>query len=498
MFLGPTSHVDDQALSRGIKHLMWDSAWSTAVGALAGGVVLVAFALHLGASNATVGLLAALPFLSQLVQAPAVLLVEKRRARRRIAVIALFAARLMFLVMAALPFLPDRELALRLLVVSQALITGLGAIATCAWNSWMRDLVPEAELGRFFARRTVYATWVAVGSNLVAAAGLYLLSERIGRDTVFGVLFAAAFLFSLASTVELARVPEPLMPRGEARAPLLALLRSPLKDVNFRRLIAFLSSWQFAVNLATPFFTVYFVNQLGLPMSFVLVLTVVSQLANLAVLRSWGALADRFSNKSVLSVAAPALIASIAAMVFASQFDDPVRAGAYLAALHVAMGMASAGVGLASGAVALKLAPRGAATAYVAANSLITSFAAGIAPILGGLFADFFARRRLEFDARWVDPDGVLQLLEFRFGAWDFYFLIAAALGLYALHRLTLIREEGEVGQEVLVQQIVQGARRSILNASTVAGLRLAAVFPSGELVASRALPRRRARRDRA
>ncbi|HMP62966.1 MAG TPA: hypothetical protein PKA17_07770, partial [Phenylobacterium sp.] len=84
----------------------------------------------------------------------------------------------------------------------------------------------------------------------------------------------------------------------------LRLLRAPLRDENFRRLIVFLSSWQFAVNLASPFFTVYFVSQLNYPITFVIVLSVVSQAANIAVLRTWGQLSDRFSNKSVLHVAA--------------------------------------------------------------------------------------------------------------------------------------------------------------------------------------------------
>ena len=37
----------------------------------------------------------------------------------------------------------------------------------------------------------------------------------------------------------------------------LSLLTTPLRDSNFRHLVLFLSSWNFAVNLAAPFFTVY-------------------------------------------------------------------------------------------------------------------------------------------------------------------------------------------------------------------------------------------------
>ena len=111
---------------------------------------------------------------------------------------------------------------------------------------------------------------------------------------------------------------------------------------------------------------------------------------------------------------------------------------AYLIGLHALMGLATAGVTLSSGNIALKLSPRGSATAYIAANALISSAAAGLAPLLGGMFADFFAARRLEILLRWTSPGDVLTLMPLRVSNWDFYFLIAAALGLYALHRLAM------------------------------------------------------------
>ena len=97
-------------------------------------------------------------------------------------------------------------------------------------------------------------------------------------------------------------MPEPMMPPAAGPARLLELLRKPLRDANFRRLRCFVVSWQFAINLATPFFTVFIVRQLGFDVSFVLVLSVISQSANILALRSWGALSDRFANKSVLAV----------------------------------------------------------------------------------------------------------------------------------------------------------------------------------------------------
>ncbi|MBC6982781.1 MFS transporter [Caulobacter sp. 17J80-11] len=485
MFLGPQATVSEAERERGLRSLVTDAMFASTTAALNGGVVLAAYALWLGASNAVIGLLAALPFLSQLLQAPAVALVERLQARRMICVVAAFLARLLLPLIGLLAFLPDRKLALGLLVGLQAAHAGLNAVSTCAWNSWLRDLAPPERLGRFFARRTANVTAFTLFATLAAGLTVDRASEygRTAEAFVFAGVFMTAFATSLASSWLIARAPEPRMAPPVSAASLLEVLRRPFRDVNFRRLIVFLSSWQFAVNLATPFITVWLLGQLGFSMGFVVSLSVVSQAANLAVLGGWGRLSDRFANKSVLGVAAPLLIACIAGLVLASQIQDQRLAAAYLLVLHVLMGAATAGVGLATGAIALKLAPSGQATPYVAASALTSSLAAGIAPVIGGLGADFFAVRRLTLDVRWSDPEGVRSLLAFQLAHWDFFFLIAALVGLYALHRLTLVREEGEIEQGEMARQILLGARRTVRNLSPVAGLRVAAAFPAGALI---------------
>jgi hypothetical protein len=60
---------------------------------------------------------------------------------------------------------------------------------------------------------------------------------------------------------------------------------------------------------------------------------------------------------------------------------------------------------------------------------------------------------------------------------WDFFFLFAAVIGLYALHRLTLVREEGHVKEGVVLDALFQSARRGMRNLSTVAGLRAATEY---------------------
>ncbi|WP_133478937.1 MFS transporter [Cognatilysobacter segetis] len=485
----PAADIAPTQLREGGRRLMFDAAFATIVGTLNSGVVLVAYALMLGASSTVIGVLAAIPFLTQLLQAPAVALLERLRSRRRVAIVSLFVARLALPLMAALGFLPDRRMALALLVLGETVHCGLNAVAGCAWNSWIRDLIPEAKLGVFFARRTIWATALGIAGTAAAAAALQF-SDPTGRGggspVAFAALYGIGFLSSLVSTWQLSRVPEPAMPPAVEGRRLGRLLLEPMRDPGFVRLIRFFASWQFAVNLAAPFFSVYMIRQLGLSAGLVLVMSIVSQLANIVVLRGWGRLSDRFTHKTVLSFAAPAFIGCVAAMALAGQIGPPGWTLAYLTVLHVLMGMTSAGVALASSAIGLKLAPRGRATAYIATNALVTALAAGTAPLLGSLFASFFEKRQLRFSIDWRSPTGALDLVTLSVGWWQFFFLISAVIGLYSLHRLSLVREAGEVPRREMLQHVLNVARRGVRNASTVAGLRAAVAFPAGRLIQER------------
>jgi hypothetical protein len=79
----PAAGAGDQRL---LRLILYDALASEAMGTLTTGVFLVGFAVALGAGNFAIGVLAAVPFCVQLLQIPAVFLVERFRARRAISV----------------------------------------------------------------------------------------------------------------------------------------------------------------------------------------------------------------------------------------------------------------------------------------------------------------------------------------------------------------------------------------------------------------------------
>jgi MFS family permease len=496
MLFPTVAHVSEDQLDRGLTNLVKDGAYAQASGALTGGVLLVGYGLALGASNFVIGLLAAVPFLAQLAQVPTILLVERLRARRLIALGSLSLARLLLIPIAFLPFLDSPPLAQTLLIVGVGAGALLNSMSACAWNSWIHDLVPERILGGFFARRMFYATGFTVVIGI--GAGVFIdwwgESQAAGPAYAYTALFLVGAAAGAVSTLYLSRVPEPTMVPPERKIHLGRMLAEPFRDQNFRRLIWFLASWQFATNLAAPFFTVYLVSQLGYDMTFVTVMMVVSQLANVMVLRKWGELSDRFSNKAVLRVCGPLFLLCLFSWTLVALPEKHAYTLHLITVLHIVMGLAAAGITLASGNMGLKLAPRGRGTAYLAAGSIVNSVAAGIAPIVGGLFADDFAARELSLILRWTSGPEATEFVTLRLRHWDFFFLLAAVLGLYALHRLTLVQEQGQGEDRLMMQEVIAEARRAVVSLSSVAGLRLMNTFPFGRIVqaarAKRAMPR--------
>jgi hypothetical protein len=80
-WLQPKEKLEEREVRRGLGMLMADGMCSQVMGVFTGGAFLVAFALLLGASNFVIGLLAAVGPFSQMLQIPAIFLVDRTEHR---------------------------------------------------------------------------------------------------------------------------------------------------------------------------------------------------------------------------------------------------------------------------------------------------------------------------------------------------------------------------------------------------------------------------------
>jgi MFS family permease len=489
MQLRPVVFVDESHLESAERSLVADAAWASLTGAWSGGVVLAAFAIALGAGPLVIGLLASIPVISQVAQLPAIALIERMRERKRLGLAVLVVSRLVLLALVAVPFVADRHEAIGLLIASQAVIALLGSVGACALNSWLHQLIPQAGLGPFFARRLIWGTLLGGAGALVAGQWL----DRASGDHLhaFAWVFAGAALASFISSYYLARTPEPQMVPAGPEVDLLSVLRKPLADGNFRNLLVFLAAWAVVSNIAAPFLTVYLIRQLGYSLGTVTMLGVASQLANAFALYLWGRVSGPISNKSVLAAALPVYFICTGALVLADQPAHPWLALTLLCMLHVFMGAATGGIALATGNLSLKLAPQGQGTSYLAVVGIVSAFAGGLAPLVAGAVAEQLADRELSMVLRWAEPGSAHEVVVVALEHWEFLFALSALAGLYVLHALSRVGEDGQTSERLVIQQFVIEAARVVGNLSSIGGA-IGGLFPFDRLSERRRERRRR------
>jgi MFS family permease len=388
--------------------------------------------------------------------------------------------------MALIPFfvsdLPN-QLAITLLLLFLAVRGVMAAVTGTAWNSWARDLVPQNILGTYFSRRLALATTASIVFGLAGAFFVdYWQGQASPGHEVFGysfVLLAGAIFLGMASPLFMSLQPEPLMP--QLVGPQLSItetLAPPFRDRNFRQLVNFLFFWGFAANLAIPFFTIYMLQVLKFPLTQVIALNILAQITNVLFVRVWGPFADRFGSKVVLSIAVSLYLLVILGWVFTTQPDTHFLTVPLVIVLQIFAGIAAAGAGLTVGTIGLKLAPQGQATSYMALASLATNLGAGLGPLAGGFFADFFSERAFRVTFEWDSRGRILEFPALDLTGFDFLFGSAFVIGLITLNTLTTVREEGEVGRDQVMAELLAPSRGMTRALGSIPGMQLLADYP--------------------
>jgi MFS family permease len=422
---------------------------SEAMTSFTGGAFLVAMAILLGASNFQIGILAALPMFTNISQLLSVWLVGKYHNRRAVAVYGAFLARIPLIIIGFLA-LSASGASVNLLIFFLFFHYLFGSIAGPSWNSWMKDMIPEKMLGDYFSRRSRYTQTLNVVLSIILALFLDFIKDRYpNRElTVYALFFIIAGGIGILGGYLLSKAPEPQSYLSNTNV--FALFKIPLKNANFRNLLIFNSLWAFSLNIATPFFTVFMMKSLGLPISYIIILSVISQLFSILTIRTWGIFSDRYSNKNIIALSAPIYVLCILAWCYVGIYSNHYANLVLLVVIHMFTGLSTSGINLALTNIGLKLAPKKDAIVYLSVKNIVTAVFSSLGPVTGGLFADFFSNRNLSVTAQYNSEHHHRFIHLLSLHDWNFLFLIGALLALLSLNLLSGVKETGEVRKDVL------------------------------------------------
>jgi MFS family permease len=450
MNLKPVKSLSEDQLESGLKLVVADGLSAEAMVVFTSGTFLTAMAIHMGASNFQLGVLAALPTFTTIFQLFSIWLVQKFKNRKAITAFCNFMARVPLIAIGVLPFLFTAGTSIEILIVMLFFQHIFGDIAGASWNAWMKDMIPGSKLGSFFSHRSRMAQTLNVTLSLATALGLDYIKKHYPSSEimVYHLLFLAGGMLGMVSVIFLLRTPEPEANKIEGNV--LSLFSRPLKNTNFRNLLIFNSFWAFALNLATPFFAVFMIKTMGLPVAYIIGLGIISQLSSIISIKIWGRYSDRFSNKNIVAFCAPLYIVCILAFAFAATPSNIHSMLALLVAIHVISGLATAGINLALSNIGIKLAPNNEAIAYITAKNMFVALFSTLAPVVGGLMADFFVSHRLDWNIH-LGFIGMSNVHLLTLQGWNYFFVIGGMLSLISLRLLRKVKEEGEIRNNRLV-----------------------------------------------
>lgn len=193
----------------------------------------------------------------------------------------------------------DARVWLLLAVVAVSAIGG--SLYDLAIVAWMAELVPLRLRGEFFGRRN---RAVAAAGLVVTLAAALIIDSLHGRAetavSAFAIIFASGAAIGLVGLLVLARAPRgPLHHHPDSTPPLHVWMREAFADRSFYRLARFGLIWGFAVNFASPFFAVYQIQVLVLPLTAVTLFKAATAAATMASSGYWGRMVDHFGAKPV-------------------------------------------------------------------------------------------------------------------------------------------------------------------------------------------------------
>ena len=375
----PHQYSRDPEVERSLHYSVRDGlAWSVMFGA--GESYLQAFAVFLKATTAQMTLLSALPSLAgsvaQLTSAWAAGLAFRRKALIFAGVALQSFA---WLPIIALAFLPtDQSVALLILCVVLYYVGG--QFAAPPWSSLISDLVPERRRGRFFGKRTRLMSMMTFASLTAAGLLLEFFAQRSLAHWGFATLFAVALAARLYSLAQLMRMHEPLARLEPLAVPPLGGLFGRIGGSDFARFALFVAFMNFAVGIASPFFTLYMLRDLRFSYVEFTVVSAFYVLMQFSALKLWGRLSDAFGNLRVVQVTSIVFPAFPVLWLLLPNF------WAILVIQFVAA-VAWAGFSLAAGNFLYDVVPPEKRAAYSAVHQTLSNTAVFGGALIGGVLA---------------------------------------------------------------------------------------------------------------
>ena len=312
---GSITHINHPIIQKKINESLKLSVKEGSVSAVSSGFglsYLSPFALALNATASQMGILhAIISLLPSLVQLKAITLIKKF-SRKKIIITGLITKMILWIpiiITGILFYLGTPNMAW-ILIGLIGLFYAASAVIHPVWFSWMGSLVPDNGRGKYFSKRNIAAGFFGVVTMLIAAVildgmkkiGTYTNNEPLFTILGFSVLFTLAIFAQGWSCKLLKRQYEPRLKLRKKDYFTFKQFLKKCTSTSFGKFTIFRFIFSFSVAIASPFFALYMLRDLGMSYIWYMGITISTILFRLIFLPTIGKFSDRFGNIKLLKI----------------------------------------------------------------------------------------------------------------------------------------------------------------------------------------------------
>ena len=411
----------ENELAKSLALVTLASAFGLPFFSVINGPAITGFTRMLGANDFVYSVIMAMPVVGAIVQVFISYMMVNSGKRRPLFLIAGFVHRPIWFLIAFIPFFlnPDKTKAgIIVITILIAISSVANSVVGMAFNSWMGALVPSEIKGRFFSRRTmIYTITGGIGALLCG-----LLLDRIQGFNGYALVFVVAAVLGTADIVIFFWVKDPPMELSAEKQAFGKLFIEPFRDRNYLKYMLFIAFWYFSVNLSSPFFNVFMIEELKMNFLIISLFTqVTANLITIFSIRFWGKLTDRYGSKPVMQLCCIFLFSIPLIWLFVTPETTWV-----VMIINIFTGLFWPGFEMTSMNQSIWLAPEKNRSIYIANYSLVVMLiGTAAAYLLGGAF--------MQFTSSVIPAEGISVAGELKFGRYQLLYTISGLFRLLVL-----------------------------------------------------------------
>ena len=235
--------------------------------------------------------------------------------------------------------------------------------------------------------------------------------------------FFLGFIFGLVSYFYLRKIPEISYKKIEPRKiNVLETIKKFKRYSNFKPFTMHMALISFAVNIASPFFTVYMLNIMKIGYEWYGIVIASEILTRIIMMKYWGRLSDKFGDRTIMSLCNILIIFYPLFFLFAkNQF--------HLIMISIFSGIAWSGFDLSTFNYLLDVTPPEKRPSYIANYKMVVGIALFLGPLSGGFLSQYISGSSFF----WLSGLQIVFLLSF---------ILRGAVTAYGLPKLREVRAQ--------------------------------------------------------